>query len=116
MLTDQIKKAAARAALRTTMLGGGAVCVLVGIGLLTMALWMHLTLLFGAILASLIIGAAYLGVGLIAIGISVAKPAHHPGPATEPTRDGAPFDTGNAPPLMQAFLYGMQAGMKARKS
>lgn len=116
MLTEQLRKAAARAALRTAMMSGGAVCVLVGIGFLTMALWLHLTLLYGAILASLTVGAAYLGVGLIAIGFSVAKPAHEPAETAEPRPDEAPIDTSNAPPLVQAFLYGMQAGMRARKS
>ena len=116
MLTDQIKQAAARAALRTAMLSGGAICVLVGIGFLTMALWLHLALLFGAILASLIIGAAYLGVGLIVMGLGIAKPAHESATASGPQPEAAPTDTSDAPPLVQAFLYGMQAGMKARKT
>lgn len=107
---------AARAALRTAMLSGGTICVCVGIGFLTMALWMQLTLLYGAILASLIIGAAYLGVGLVVMGISVAKHARDTPAAAEARSDSAPVDTGDAPPLVQAFLYGMQAGIKARKS
>ncbi|MDU9005799.1 phage holin family protein [Sedimentitalea todarodis] len=116
MLAEQLKKAAARAALKTAMLSGGAVCVLVGIGFLTMALWMYLTVLYGAILASLIVGMAYLGVGLIVMGFSVAKPTHEPAANAKPRPDEAPMDTSDAPPLVQAFLYGMQAGMKARRS
>lgn len=115
MLADYFKKAAARAAVSAALLGSGALCVAAGIGFLTMALWAQLALLYGAPLASLILGAAYLGTGLIIIGVGLSKSNRTSTRTAAQGSAGSSFDAGDAPPLVQAFLYGVQAGIKARK-
>jgi hypothetical protein len=119
MLRDLLQRLASRAARKTALVGGGALCVLAGIVFLTLTLWMHLALVYGAIAASLTLGVAYLGLGLLLIGLSSAKTAPPTGKPADPGQSGqkAPApDTSEAPPLVQAFIYGVQAGINARKS
>ncbi|WP_424985871.1 phage holin family protein [Microbulbifer sp. S227A] len=116
MVADQLKRRAARAALQTALLGGGALLVLAGIGFLVAALWLYLSLQYGAPFASLIVGTACLGFGLIVIGFAIAKPAPRPATHSDQPPPEPPADASDAPPLVQAFLYGMQAGIKAGKS
>lgn len=116
MLSDLVQNLASRAARKTALVGGGALCFLAGIVFLTMALWMHLALVYGPVAASLTVGLGFLGAGLLLIGLSnsTSKPDFEEKPA-EPRQTEPPTGTGDAPPLVQAFIYGMQAGINARK-
>ncbi len=108
--------ATARAALFSTM---GGLFTLVGTGFLTVALWLLLVSLEGAIFAATVIGALYCACGfiLMAVGLKGKKP----------TVDGYEFSSGrnsepdaaNTPrePFLQmaeGFAMGLQAGRSAR--
>lgn len=117
MLSDLVQKIVSRAARKTALAGGGVLFIMVGIAFLTMALWMHLAFVYGAIAASVTIGVAYLGVGLIMLGMAGSNHSKQETPSSAtpetPNHSGVPE---NSPPLMQAFLYGMEAGINARKT
>ncbi len=83
----------------------------VGTGFLTLAAWFYLSVGYAPIHAALIIAAAYFGVGLVLIGLGKSNVQRDEAPINrEPATDP------EAPPLMQAFIYGIQAGTKASNS
>lgn len=114
MLT-QFKHAAARTARRAGLLCGGAVLMIVGLAFLTVSLWLHLSLVYGAVFAATVLGTAYFGIGLLIIGIAAA------GERRMPPEDHPPVHVNKRPPpadgpaIVEAFLYGMQAGTNAKK-
>lgn len=112
MLT-QLKYATARAARKAGILCGGLVCILVGAGFLTVSLWIVLSAEYGAAFAATVLGTGYFGIGLLAMGIAVFSgkaPVQPPAPIATTPR---PAD---GPAMLQAFLYGMQAGSGSEKT
>lgn len=106
---SKIQNKAARAAKRAGLLTGGLLMCAVGTGFLTVSAWFALVPMVGLTMTALIIGGAYLGVGCIMIGVTSGEPAEHDTPAEQ--RQTAMNE--DAPALMQAFMYGMQAGGQA---
>jgi hypothetical protein len=106
---DQIEQKASRAAKSAVLGTGGALCLAVGAGFLTVAAWIFLATLESTLFAAGIIGAVYLGLGLILIGLASARrgaPVRvQPEPETSP----------KTPPLAEAFLFGLQAGRGVHK-
>ncbi|MBB5516833.1 hypothetical protein FHS89_002875 [Rubricella aquisinus] len=106
---DQIEQKASRAAKSAALGTGGALCLAVGAGFLTVAAWIYLATLEGTLFAAGIIGAVYVGIGLILIGLASARrsdvPHAHPAPQT----------SAQTPPLAEAFLFGLQAGRGVQK-
>ena len=86
----------------------GALCLGVGAGFLTVSAWLVLSLAYGAPMAGLILGAAYCGLGLILMALAGRR-----APARNAPHRAARDIPADAPPLMQAFLHGMQAGASA---
>ncbi|MEO1563432.1 MAG: phage holin family protein [Pseudomonadota bacterium] len=113
MLTG-IKQSAASAARKAGLFTGGLLCMAVGAGFLTVAAWILLTLAHGAMIAALVIGAAYFGLGLVLLGIAATRASSHSEAAPAVARPHAQ-QTIDAPPLMQAFLHGLQAGANAQQ-
>jgi hypothetical protein len=73
------------------------------------AAWIYLATLDGALFAAGIIGAVYVGFGLILIGLASARKG-------ESTRaQPAPQTSAQTPPLAEAFLFGLQAGRGVHK-
>lgn len=111
----RLEKKAAHAARKTGFAFGGALFFLIGLAFLTVAAWIYLALTLSTLHAALIIGAAYVGFGLIFFGLAQSGDT----PEFEQPRMAAQTapkaETGSAPPLMEAFLFGMQAGMGAQK-
>jgi hypothetical protein len=99
-----IRKKIARTAKRAGLLTGGLLLCCVGTGFLTVSAWLGLVSLVGAQLTATIIAGAYLGVGFILIGIASRKTVE-----TETIPQPNQPDT---PPIVQAFMYGLQAGSK----
>ena len=96
------------AARRAGLLSGGLVLCAVGAGFMTASAWIALVPVGGAAYAARAISCAYFGVGLIMIGASrrhYVVPTHHVATPAAQT----PF----SPPMMQAFMYGVQAGAQA---
>lgn len=84
---------------------GGLLLVATGTGFLTVAAWIFLVSLADALTAAGVIGAAYLGLGLVFIGFARSG-AQEPEAAPHP----APRSQSEYPPLMSAFIYGVDAG------
>lgn len=106
-----IEQKVADTAKRAGLLSGGLLLCAVGTGFLTVAGWLALVPIVGVQLTATIVAAAYLGVGCILIGVSAKgsdrkaprKPSHASSDAT-------------APPIVQAFMFGLQAGAQAEQS
>ena len=104
-----IEQKVARTAKRAGLLSGGLLLCAVGCAFLTVAAWFALLPIVGVEVGALIIAGAYLGVGCICIGVAMNKPPK-PVHDHQPARSPAPADS---PPIMQAFMYGLQAGAQA---
>ncbi|WP_342076973.1 phage holin family protein [Yoonia sp. SS1-5] len=102
-----IRKKAAKTAKRAGLLTGGLLLCTVGAGFLTLAGWLALVPIVSMQMTATIIAAIYLGIGLIMIGIGVRsetaadQPVHQPQAAAD------------GPPILQAFMYGLQAGAQS---
>ena len=106
----------------------GGLLMLVGLCFLTAAAWMAISLAADPLMAALIIGGAYFGLGLIFVGVAkykrrqYATPAQAayqaPGQASGAASDAAAGQapTGAiAPMLVTAFMEGFGAGMATRR-
>jgi len=92
---------------------GFAAALLVGVGLgfLTVAAWLVLAQMQGPIFAATILGCAYAGLGISALGLLAfngpARRASPPAPQPQDLSIAA---------VMEAFLVGMSAGQRTRGS
>ncbi len=105
-----IQKKVATTAKRAGLLSGGLLLCIIGTGFLTVAGWLALLQLVGAQLTAAIFAGLYLGIGLILVGLSTQS-------GDEPDmRDAATATHGEGPPIVQAFMYGLQAGARADRT
>lgn len=105
-----LQQKATQTAKRAGLMTAGLLLCAVGVGFLTTAAWLQLAVTFSNALSALIIAVVYLGAGLLAMGLS-----KNPAQSTESTEAHFSAQKSDAPPIMQAFLYGIQAGANARK-
>lgn len=105
---DLIEKKAKAAARSIVLSSVGGLSLAVGLAFLTVAAWIFLTAVATPLTAALVIGGVYTGLGLIMMGLSSAR-------STEPAPVARTHAPSEAPPLMQAFLHGMQAGANAQR-
>lgn len=109
-MIGDIDKKFARAGRRAALSTAALLCFAVGAAFLTVALWLVLVALYDATLAATIIGLGYVGIAAIFLG--VARQSRHAESRDQryeaPARDQAPPP--DTPPLMAAFMHGMQAG------
>ncbi len=106
-----IEQKVARTAKRAGLLSGGLLLCAVGTGFLTIAGWLALVPMVGMQVTAAIIAAIYLGAGLICVGVSTHRTDHDSSTQPDPV---APLET-KGPPVMQAFMYGLQAGSQAEQ-
>lgn len=121
-MLGSVEVKAARAARRAALSFGAMICFGVGMAFLTAAAWIYLSMVANSLVAAAVIGAAYMGLGFILLGLSRLRPVP---PAAYAAGAGAaaagvygpppPPPTGE-PPLTQAFLYGIQAGLSAGRA
>ncbi|SLN58016.1 phage holin family protein [Pseudooctadecabacter jejudonensis] len=104
-----IKKAASRAGQKAAWGAAGVIFGLVGLGFLTAAMWMILVVIVSPLYTSAIIGLFYLGLGCISFAAAASR--HPQDVPYEPQTSAAAAD---APPLVEAFLYGLKAGHQAK--
>ncbi|WP_168770636.1 phage holin family protein [Flavimaricola marinus] len=99
---------------RRAALGVGALTlIIVGLGFLTTALWMYLSLISEPMYAALIIGGGYFGLGLILLAVSTHRSPHSAPPHARPA---PPTESvANAQTLVEAFISGMSAGSRAKR-
>lgn len=110
-----IRRKVAQTAKRAGFLTGGLLLCSVGAGFLTVAGWMTLLPLVGMASTALIVACIYIGLGLIFVAMGAsggddapqAQVNHHANSQQAPPTGG--------PPIMQAFLFGLQAGATADK-
>ena len=109
-----LKHSAGATARKAGLLSGGLLCVIVGAGFLTTAAWIYLASAFDPLMAAVVIGGIYTGVGLVTIGASLSSGSTT---ARHTTTQAAPVKSPveDAPPLMQAFLFGLQAGANSER-
>lgn len=89
--------------------------MIVGAGFLTTAAWIYLASAFDPLMAAVVIGGIYAGVGLVTIGAS--RSSGSTASSQHVTTQAAPIKSPveDAPPLMQAFLFGLQAGANSER-
>lgn len=104
-LTYGLRRAAQRAGYSLA----GLVLVTIGTGFLTAALWMFLSELRDALFAATVIGALYVGVGLILLALSRRC---RPVPMAHPV-GAPPPPAASAAGLFAALMQGIGAGMAA---
>ncbi len=104
-----LKEKAKDSARRAGLVSAGGLFLFMGLGFLTLAGWFFLIASFPPLEAALILAIAYFGLGFILIAVGTRSNSPHP----EHGRHHAQEGQSDAPPLVQAFLYGMQAGAKA---
>ena len=106
-----IRKKAADTAKRAGLMTGGLLFCAVGMAFMTTAAWLALVPVVGMQTAAFIIAAAYLGVGFVLIGIGVKSSG-----SEERQAQPVPEATTEGPPIVQAFMYGLQAGARAEET
>jgi len=111
MLFDPVEAAerrAARLSRRVALGGAGTLCAATGAGFLTVAAWLVLDAYRGPVFAAGVIGALYLGVGLIfwALALQRDRNAHR----QDPPDPYAPFVH-----MAEGFAAGIEAGRAARE-
>jgi len=96
-----VKYAAASAARKAALLTAGLLLLGIGLGFLTAAMWIVLSLAYGTLTAAAVLGAGYFGLGFIVLAL-----------ASSPRRRAVvpPAPVHNR--LMEAFLAGLQAGTR----
>lgn len=104
-----IKQKAAQTAKRAGLLTCGLLLCTVGVGFLTLAVWFQLVIYVTLTQAALILAAAYVIFGLILIAFGRSTPDNK----VAPVERNQPQPSSQAPPLVQAFLYGLEAGSRA---
>jgi len=106
-----IQQKAARTAKRAGLVSAGAFFCLIGTGFLTLAAWFFFITVYTALQSALIIAAIYFGIGLLLLALGQKRRPSEAQFAASQNR--APRSS--APPLVQAFLYGLDAGSKAKR-
>ena len=114
-MIEHLKKNAARASRKAGLLTGGLLSIVVGLGILSWSAWVYLSLLTDPVTASAIIGGFYVGFGFLMIGFASLSTREDSRDNAVPNQSKFAGQTGPQPPLMQAFLYGMDAGLAAQR-
>ncbi len=112
-MLDGLKSKATRTAKRAGLLSGGLLAICVGLAFFTGAAWLYLSAVTDPLTAALVLGGAYLGLGLLTIGIALSGGSEDHHAATLAHGPARQEPQAAQPPLMQAFLHGMQAGVSA---
>lgn len=115
-LIGAVKQKSARAIRRALLNACGGVLVAIGLGFLTCAAWIMLEDAYSAIAAALVLAGIYGGLGLILLGVAASSGTRDKAdPETAPLRDpSAPPQPGAMPPLVEAFMIGLNAALAAR--
>lgn len=87
--------------------------IAVAAGFITVAIWMLVVAVWSPLAAALLLGALYLGLGLLCLALArparlqAADPPRAQSPAAGPA---APF-----PPLAEAFIFGLDTALRLRR-
>ncbi|QQA41869.1 hypothetical protein [Pelagovum pacificum] len=106
-----VEARAALAARRAAFGVVGLVLMLIGLGFLSLSGWLALAAATTPIQASLIIGGAYFGVGLIVLVIASVRRYRVPASGSTAAMASATPNGNMLPAAVQAFMVGLTAGM-----
>lgn len=115
-MLDRLKTKAANTAKRAGLLTGGLLAIVVGLGFLTAAGWIYLVNVTDTLTAALILGGAFTGAGSLTVGMASTSGSSHDTQPTSYASQPSVHEAADHPPLMQAFLHGMQAGVSATQA
>lgn len=101
-----LRCSARRAARAMALSAAGGILVFVGAGFLTLAAWIMLATAYGTLTAAAVIGAVYMGLGLICLGLAGRRP-HAPPPPPPPPIDPTAHLIAQ---VAEGFLTGLRAG------
>lgn len=101
-----IKQSAAKTAKRSALGLLGGLIMAFGVGFLTVAAWIAISLAADTFTAALIIGSIYTGVGLIVLAFAFSSGDRHP-PAAQPAQP-------NYGAVVESFINGFTAGSHVR--
>ena len=118
-LVRQFRRTAEWHARRTVMLAVGGVLLAIGGGFVVAAAWIGLVPLLGTLGTSLVIGAAFVGSGLVVLGLRGSRPEPRISGVDEGRRrlsgaEGLFRPGGDFPPVMEAFLFGVSIYLQTR--
>lgn len=115
-LIAQAQVTASRTARNAALGAGGALCLFIGLGFITLALWLYLVSVMPPATAALIMGLGYIGLALILFGIiSIKNRAYRRARARAVLAAQAQSGTPQTlTQMIMAFMTGIQAGRKAR--
>lgn len=108
---SSVERKAKQAARSAALLSAGGLCLTVGAGFLTVGAWIFLVSVSDNLTAAIAIGAIYSGLGLVLIGVASSKGDSNGTITGQHQHQSDP----QSPPLVQAFLHGMQAGADAKR-
>ncbi|WP_281968466.1 hypothetical protein [Roseovarius nanhaiticus] len=116
-LFTAIKYRSARAIRRALLSAIGGVLVAVGACFLAGAAWIMLAEAYSALFAALILGGAFVGAGLIFLGISARakRRAEMMKAEAAAMHPATPPPMGGLSPLAEAFIIGLNAAQAARR-
>lgn len=112
MIEARLALAARRAALGTV----GLIMLIVGLGFLTLAGWLALSAATDPLMAALIIGAAYTGVGLLVLLVASMRRYRVPSRGSTAAAAHASPNGDMLPAAIQAFIVGLTAGINSGSS
>lgn len=110
-------RATARAAAMSVL---GTIFAMIGLGFLTVALWLLLAAQEGALFAATVIGVLYCAVGFMILALATRgkSKTHHTSPthahSAHPSHPAHPDGRAPLMQLAEGFALGMQAGRSAR--
>lgn len=118
-LVNQVRRKAEWHARRTVMLSVGGVLMAIGGGFIVAAAWIGLAPILGLLGTALVLGAAFVGAGLIVIAMRNLRPEPKITGPQERLREmsGAEglFRPGeDFPPVMEALLFGVAVYLQSR--
>jgi hypothetical protein len=104
---------------RGALIAAGGLLVAVGTGFVLAAIWTLIAQVYGPVAASLGVGGLVLGAGILLIALAPRQPVL-PTPAQKLRLNAAAGPafrpTGQFPPMVEAFLFGISIALQLRNS
>jgi hypothetical protein len=111
-LEAAVKARARKGARRAGLLLVSGLLLAIGMGFVSVAIWIVTAAAWSPLVAALLLGAIHLGAG--GIVLYLALPSHEPAGSpseAQPSGETAPF-----PPLAEAFVFGLDTALRLRRA
>lgn len=122
-LSGRMQAAAGQAARQAMLVFVALMALVAGLAFITLAAWLVLVQTQDRTFAALVLGLVYLGIALMLAGIALYSRGRPADPPDERQQfasggfgeSGSPGGPATRPPIMAAFLFGLNAGIDARR-